>query len=100
MPCERVQDELDQMVEPDPKLWTKRPRVNVHEEQFGHEMLERAEVEEEEDEGNEEKRSKWNGRTEYVTIKSWVTGDCAEMKDSDIKNELHNLAREYGEKQT
>ncbi len=89
MPCEKLQDELDQMDEPDPRLWTKRPRINGDDD--------REAGEDGEGEGNEENRRKWNGRTEYATIKSWVTGDCAEMEDSDIKNELHNLAREYME---
>ncbi len=73
MPCERVQDELDQEV-PDPKLWTKRPRVSGREDQMDHEMLEREEEEDEEAEGNDEKRRKWDGKAEYVTIKSRVTG--------------------------
>ncbi len=69
MPCEKLQDELDQMDEPDPRLWSKRPRINGDEDHESGEDVEGG--------GNEEIRRKWNGRTEYVTIKSWVTGDCA-----------------------
>ncbi len=51
------------------------------------------EEEDADDDKLEERRRKWNGKAEYVTIKNWVTGECATMEDSDIMNELHDLAR-------
>ena len=89
MPCNDPDDEIAQLKMPDPKLWAKKGRVNSNPD---------GEEEEDSDEDKiDDKRRKWNGKAEYVTIKKWVTGECARMEDSDIMNELHDLARDYME---
>ena len=38
---------------------------------------------------------KWHGRADYVNIKSWVTGESAELEEEDIEREMFELAREF-----
>ena len=82
--------EIDQIQLPNPKLWAKKGRAKTN-----------SDGEEEEDTDGDstvERRRKWNGKAEYVTIKKWVTGECAVMEDSDIMTELNDLAREFMER--
>ncbi len=61
-------------------------------EDLDHELDQRAE---DADDGKTDgKRRKRNGKAKYVTIKNWVTGDCAVMEDSDIMNERTILLRD------
>ena len=90
MPCDNPDDEIDQIKLPNPKLWAKKGRAKTN-----------SDGEEEEDTDGDstiEIRRKWNGKAEYVTIKKWVTGECAVMEDSDIMTELNDLAREFMER--
>ena len=89
MPCNDPDDEIAQLKMPDPRLWAKKGRVNSN--------PDGEEEGDSDEEKTDDKRRKWNGKAEYVTIKKWVTGECARMEDSDIMNELHDLARDYME---
>jgi hypothetical protein len=95
MPCNESEEEMQPNAAPKFSTPTKKARNDGagQVEPDGSEHESESEVTDEFP--SDKRRRKWNGRVEYTLIKTWVTGERAEMEDEDIQREMFELAREW-----
>ena len=97
MPCQPHEED---MTESESGYSKRRPKpTKKNRDRHGEEDADDLEYESEENDeaGSATRRRKWNGRGEYRLVKRWVTGECAEMEDSDIQKEIFDLSRAFME---